>query len=604
MKKKGDTTHSGTDQNFSQDKVLFLILNILIYLFLFLIPISPDEKLTRPKLLTIEIGLLLITSFWFIRSVIQSKIRVRDTLLNLPILVYAAYIIILYFVSGDRPTAASELTRTILCLVTYFVFVNSFNDDASSRKLAVWFWIISGFLVALYGLGQHYGGIPIAPKIKLEIPQMDRIMSTFGNPIFFAVFLVATIPMVLYAALTERKTWLKWLLWLIWLVLLVALFYTKTRAAWIACAVSILLFSFLNLKSTKLKLGFVIAFGIGSIIFVTTTSQVWSRFQEHPLIWRDTLNMWLHHPVKGVGLGTFHLYFPKYASDELRKIFPQNQFIVNDTHNEYLQILAESGIIGFGIFVWLLITFYRTGMVLLKPPDLKKDNRIFYSALLASGTGILVQNFFSVDMRFIISSVYLFIVMGWLSSFEKQNVEIKLAVFGKILTVCILTLSVWFFGTEIAKPYIAQKKLAETPDFFEQKLADPKNTINDLAALARQRPDDSRVYEKLGWCYAKERDFGRAIENFEKAAQINPTGYGPFNNIGNIYFTTGNRQKAIEYYHKSLKVNPNQIDSRINLAQAYYFDGKLKEAADQLKAVLKIDPNNEKAIVMYKKMIE
>ena len=56
-------------------------------------------------------------------------------------------------------------------------------------------------------------------------------------------------------------------------------------------------------------------------------------------IWRDTLNMIRQHPVLGVGLGAYETIYPTYQTmtASLR---------VNYAHNDYLQILADTGIVG------------------------------------------------------------------------------------------------------------------------------------------------------------------------------------------------------------------------------------------------------------------
>jgi putative inorganic carbon (HCO3(-)) transporter len=61
----------------------------------------------------------------------------------------------------------------------------------------------------------------------------------------------------------------------------------------------------------------------------------------------------LDHPLTGVGAGQFQDYNP-----------PERAELWRETHNVELQVLAELGIVGFGVFVWLLVrsaaTLFRT----------------------------------------------------------------------------------------------------------------------------------------------------------------------------------------------------------------------------------------------------
>ena len=62
--------------------------------------------------------------------------------------------------------------------------------------------------------------------------------------------------------------------------------------------------------------------------------------------------MFGHRPVLGWGLGTFPVVYPQFRS------FYTN-FFVNEAHNDYVQLLAEMGILGFGTMVWFLTVMYR-----------------------------------------------------------------------------------------------------------------------------------------------------------------------------------------------------------------------------------------------------
>jgi O-antigen ligase len=70
---------------------------------------------------------------------------------------------------------------------------------------------------------------------------------------------------------------------------------------------------------------------------------------------RDAFRMFRNKPVIGWGLRTFPVVYPQFRS------FYTN-FFVNEAHNDYLQLLCEMGLLGFGTMVWFLIVLYRAAL--------------------------------------------------------------------------------------------------------------------------------------------------------------------------------------------------------------------------------------------------
>ena len=67
---------------------------------------------------------------------------------------------------------------------------------------------------------------------------------------------------------------------------------------------------------------------------------------------RDALRMFRNKPVLGWGLGTFPAVYPSSVAST-----PTSLSI--EAHNDYLQLLSEMGMLGFGTMVWFLIVLYR-----------------------------------------------------------------------------------------------------------------------------------------------------------------------------------------------------------------------------------------------------
>jgi O-antigen ligase len=609
------------------------VMPVIMAVVLVLVPFFPDVQITRPKLLVLELSIFGLVLFWLVKAILSENVVIHKTNINLAIAVYAVYIFLAYFFADNKPVALSELKRMLLCTGMYFLAANIITS-VRDRVIVLSGWAVGSTLALIYGILQRFGGVWV-----FAVPKMGRVISTFGNPIFFAVHLVTFLPVVVGLFFYSKKYFVRFILISVLICGLFGLYFSQTRAAWIGFVVSMLCFGVVSLKSRKTKIIFVSLIVGCSLVFAVFTRHMWLRQQAHLLIWRDTLNMWLHHPLFGTGPGNFHINFPKYASQELLSIWPQKQCIINDAHNEYIQILSETGVIGLGIFIWIVFGFFKYALDMHSKYRGRRQS-VLIAGMISGAVALLIQNFFSVDMRFIISAVYLFLIIGFVCSFGDKLLEIHFRIGRRVKTVflAILLFSSGVVGfsrgpkihlaglihfdiargglklkpsgegsgllPHILKPYLAQKKLDETPSFFDEKILEPARTLSELEQLVKEYPGEAKVYEKLGWIYAKEKNFRKAIENFERAVRLNPELFGAYNNLGNIYFHLGNRAKSIEYYKKSLQINNNQVDSHLNLGITYYYEGRLKEAADEFNDVLKIDPENDRAIVMLKRMRE
>lgn len=175
-----------------------------------------------------------------------------------------------------------------------------------------------------------------------------------GNPNFAAEYAVAALPFALalkrpwarrplagaslmMATLSESRTGL-FALWV------VSVGWLWQRDRWLA---AILFMVPVNLA----------AFGV---IDITDSAQ--ARLE----LWIDTAAMWLDSPLLGTGAGGFDYTYPKWDAVHLQ-FFPAWGFYhpiqtyAGAAHNEALQLLAELGLIGFGLAGWFLYEVRKRG---------------------------------------------------------------------------------------------------------------------------------------------------------------------------------------------------------------------------------------------------
>ncbi|MEW6041974.1 MAG: hypothetical protein AB1633_10675, partial [Elusimicrobiota bacterium] len=161
-----------------------LILPLALGCLLLINPFFVDVQVSRPKLLIIELGTFSLLLIFLLRVIISGKLNLNPININIPIIIYIAYISVLYIVSGNKSVAENEFKRMLLCSAIFFIAANSITSG--TENILQRGFILTGFVIgscasAIYGLMQHWGQFWI-----FIVPKFDRVYSTYGNPIFFA----------------------------------------------------------------------------------------------------------------------------------------------------------------------------------------------------------------------------------------------------------------------------------------------------------------------------------------------------------------------------------------------------------------------------------
>jgi O-antigen ligase/tetratricopeptide (TPR) repeat protein len=121
-------------------------------------------------------------------------------------------------------------------------------------------------------------------------------------------------------------------------------------------------------------------------------------------VWRDTLPMVHEFPIFGTGLGTFQDLFEHYKTP------PAMANSIREAHNDYLELLASTGIAGFGLLAWFLIAvglrLYRGIRAL--PPDILPVG----AALTAGMTAMAFQEFFDFNLQIPANAILLTLLMA------------------------------------------------------------------------------------------------------------------------------------------------------------------------------------------------
>ena len=194
-----------------------------------------------------------------------------------------------------------------------------------------------------------------------------------------------------WTAIINSRTLLKKALFAVLFVpVMVSLLLTGSRSAWISFAVSVLVFVFF--KNKKL-IPVMIILGILSIPLLpqpiydrlmTLSNPNDSSASYRKAILETAMPMLRDYWVTGVGLGTdaFIAIYKRYMSFKLKT--------VAHTHNLYLQVWLEAGIVALISLIWFVLRLFKKCALSIFNRTDKYINNILIAGL-ASLAGILVM---------------------------------------------------------------------------------------------------------------------------------------------------------------------------------------------------------------------
>ncbi len=105
--------------------------------------------------------------------------------------------------------------------------------------------------------------------------------------------------------------------------------------------------------------------GVHNIIVERITSAVdisYASNRARLLRWAQALTMFLENPVLGKGYGAFAMLY----EEDVALVGSYTAQYQLGAHSEYLQVIAELGIVGLGVWIWLNVAFLRYGFRALR----------------------------------------------------------------------------------------------------------------------------------------------------------------------------------------------------------------------------------------------
>jgi len=509
-------------------------------------------------------GVLLTLLFWLLAS--YKKIDIYCTRVYLPIAAFILWSTISLLWVEDGYLAILTLTQFVSYGLIFFLIINVFQDKKNA-DLILYALIYSLALVSIIGLLQHY--LENIDLIQNIFGQTVKPGATFGNKNMASHFVVMTLPLALVMLLSSKNNAKVVMYGIITALSSWFLIYTLARQAYVAIFVELLLLSlyltldkwknkekafFATLRERKSK-GIAVFFILLFLIFVSNFTnqgfkgssskiekiQSISVNEDNPRIpaWRNTVEMIKDHLIIGVGVGQWAESYPLYYDRAMKDVIFNEKTRLKRLHNDYLEIFANSGLIGFAILMWLVYLVITRIWKILKDADSQFRPQTLGLALGLTGFSIVSMFSFPVEVylpAFLAISYMAIIFLPTNSnrapcvSIDKKITSYVFIFVFTIFTIFIINSSYkWILGEHFYGKAIAHEQLNQSVFAAGAGIEALKNNswAPDYYAIAGNNASKSGKYQE-------------GILLLKKAIDISPFNTPILLNLATTYRLSGN----------------------------------------------------------------
>ncbi|MHC1695074.1 MAG: O-antigen ligase family protein [Eubacteriales bacterium] len=282
----------------------------------------------------------------------------------------------------------------MLCFICgYFVVVNLIRSSDIIRRSVVSI-VLSSFAVSLYGIYQKVAGLDQTTWTDTSMfeEMAGRVVSTLENPNVLGEYLILTIPLSLVCLVLAKGIW-KPAMAVVSGVQLLCLVFTLSRGAWIGFIIGLVVL--LYIYNSRVLAVYAAGLLCVPLLPAVLPESIIKRFTSigdladsstsyRVSIWQAALDMLGDLWRSGIGLGSqaFGAVYPEYSLAGIES--------APHSHNLFLQISIESGLIGLLLFLALVLLLLQlTLSYISSAPD--KGLRLAAGACICSIIGVLVQ---------------------------------------------------------------------------------------------------------------------------------------------------------------------------------------------------------------------
>ncbi|PKL92381.1 MAG: hypothetical protein CVV21_03460 [Candidatus Goldiibacteriota bacterium HGW-Goldbacteria-1] len=430
-----------------------------------------------------------------------------------------------------------------------------------------------------------------------------RIYSLFGNPDNFAVFLVFSAPFILQRNINAGYK-LKILLYLLSVLAVLLTGSAAGIAVFAAVSAAALIIQSKDKKKTLvLSVIIVMAAAVFSVFILNGKKE---SVSIRLFLWNASVKMAAAQPLFGIGAANFRVQSPYYQSlvfekQDNKALTPHDEAYA---HNDYLQIIAETGIFGFLCFIFAVIAalaalcrarnytaIMALSAILACAFTHFPFNIPYFAVLFFVSAAVFGKDIFIISIKpiFIIAAASVIIFFNIILTgdiFMRNHLVYQMSSYINAGKAKYAALYTELFQRHIKNDYQGSFYAGLVMSGIGRTAQAEEYYTNAL----RLFPYFEGALFNRGNLYFRDGNFDKAAENYTKLLQINPLNTSAMNNMGKALIEQKEYEKAVLLLEKA---PPSQDDMYVkyNLALAYFMLDNTIKASETLKKVLENSPD-------------
>lgn len=540
--------------------------------------------------------------------------------LTATVALFLTYAVFRYKHSIPEYEAREELVSILVAALVYLVASGSLGNR---RARVIFVYGLMGLAIfeSVYGAWQAFS--KATTVLIWERPEVydGRGSGTYVCPNHLAGFLEIALGLVAARAIflrnecksIERATILKVVTVYGAVMIAGGLVVTLSRGGWLAASVgllTLLLFGGLAFKSLLPKLAVVgvIAACAGALLWSVDSVRnyllktVAVDFDKQQVavgdpslggrihMWKGTLPLIRENPVLGNGIGSWKWEFQKYHHPQIFS-FPEY------THNDYLNLASDYGLVGVLLLVLVFGAFFIRAFKVVQISK-SGDERAFAIGTISGVVSILVHSFFDFNLHILANSTLLAAVMGTVAAIPIRPAQEKSLSGGRIWRVAfalgmifmVALLACLYVPTlrghhEFEKGNAAKAELAYTNALAHYEAAAHIDSGFGKPLIRAGDILKDQAAWRLGSGKLQERkDFAaKAVVFYERALILNPLHADLWTRKAQAHAMAGNHASAMSSFLKAVEIAPANAYAHFALGRFYNDRGEEQKALESLQ---------------------